>query len=42
MLVRGEGLDVATGKDVRRIEMSDATETEDGRERLTAEAHHSQ
>ena len=39
LLVRGEGLDVATGKDVRRIEMSDATETEDCRERLTAGAH---
>ncbi len=30
------GLDVATGKDLRRIEKSDAAETEDCRERLTA------
>lgn len=39
MLVRGEGLDVATGNDVRRIAMSDAAETQDRRERLTAGAH---
>jgi hypothetical protein len=39
MLVRGEGLDVATGNGVRRIAMSDAAETQDRRERLTARAH---